>query len=66
VTRLMTAAYGDYVSGPRVIGPGVKERRCDVLTDIQDGTFALRFIADQDVGAPEFLALSAKGEGNPY
>jgi ketol-acid reductoisomerase len=37
----------------------------NVLTDIQDGTFAKRFIADQDAGAPEFLALRAKGEAHP-
>ncbi|MEY4349179.1 MAG: hypothetical protein RL719_476 [Actinomycetota bacterium] len=60
-----TAEYGDYISGPRVIGLEVKERMRDVLTDIQDGTFANRFIADQDAGAPEFLALRAKGEAHP-
>ncbi len=60
-----TAEYGDYISGPRVIGPEVKERMRDVLTDIQDGTFANRFITDQDAGAPEFLALRAKGEAHP-
>ena len=60
-----TAEYGDYISGPRVIGPDVKERMRDVLTDIQDGTFARRFIADQDAGAPEFQALRAKGEAHP-
>jgi len=60
-----TAEYGDYISGPRVIGPDVKARMRDVLTDIQDGTFANRFIADQDAGAPEFLALRAKGEAHP-
>ena len=60
-----TAEYGDYISGPRVIGPEVKEHMRDVLTDIQDGTFARRFIADQDAGAPEFNALRAKGEAHP-
>jgi len=60
-----TAEYGDYISGPRVIGPEVKERMREVLTDIQDGTFARRFIADQDAGAPEFEALRAKGEAHP-
>jgi ketol-acid reductoisomerase len=60
-----TAEYGDYISGPRVIGPEVKERMRDVLTDIQDGTFANRFITDQDAGAPEFNALRAKGEAHP-
>jgi len=60
-----TAEYGDYVSGPRVIDPHVKENMKAVLADIQSGAFAARFIADQDAGAPEFLALRAKGEAHP-
>jgi ketol-acid reductoisomerase len=57
-----TAEYGDYVSGPRVISPEVKENMKAVLGDIQSGAFAKRFIDDQDAGAPEFLALRKKGE----
>ena len=60
-----TAEYGDYVSGPRVIDPRVKENMKAVLTDIQNGAFAERFIADQDAGAPEFKALRQKGEQHP-
>jgi ketol-acid reductoisomerase len=60
-----TAEYGDYVSGPRVIDEHVKDNMRAVLKDIQDGTFAARFIADQDAGAPEFKALRAKGEAHP-
>ncbi len=60
-----TAEYGDYVSGPRVINADVKATMKDVLTDIQDGTFAARFIADQDAGAPEFTRLRAEGEQHP-
>ncbi|PJJ55252.1 ketol-acid reductoisomerase [Compostimonas suwonensis] len=60
-----TAEYGDYVSGPRVIDPHVKENMQAVLADIQSGAFAERFIADQDAGAPEFTALRAKGEQHP-
>ncbi|OJX81409.1 ketol-acid reductoisomerase [Leifsonia sp. 71-9] len=60
-----TAEYGDYVSGPRVIDPHVKENMQAVLADIQSGAFAERFIADQDAGAPEFLALRKKGEQHP-
>ena len=36
-----------------------------VLADIQSGAFAERFIADQDAGAPEFLALREKAAGHP-
>ncbi len=56
-----TAEYGDYVSGPRVIDPHVKENMKAVLGDIQNGAFAKRFIDDQDAGAPEFTRLREKG-----
>jgi len=36
-----------------------------VLADIQDGSFAERFIKDQDAGAPEFKALRASAEKHP-
>ena len=60
-----TAEYGDYVSGPRIIDDSVKQRMQDVLAEIKDGTFAQRFIDDQDAGAPEFKELRAKGEKHP-
>jgi ketol-acid reductoisomerase len=60
-----TAEYGDYVSGPRVIDPHVKENMKAVLADIQNGSFAKRFIDDQDAGAPEFKALREKGAQHP-
>jgi ketol-acid reductoisomerase len=60
-----TAEYGDYVSGPRVIDPHVKDNMKAVLADIQSGAFAKRFIDDQDAGAPEFKALREAGERHP-
>ena len=60
-----TAEYGDYVSGPRVITPDVKENMQAVLADIQNGAFAERFIADKDAGAPEFTEFREKGEAAP-
>ncbi|MEY4137095.1 MAG: hypothetical protein RL205_1223, partial [Actinomycetota bacterium] len=60
-----TAEYGDYVSGPRVIDPSVKENMKAVLADIQNGTFAERFVNDQLSGATEFKELRAKGEKHP-
>ena len=60
-----TAEYGDYISGPRVIDPHVKENMKKVLADVQSGAFAKRFIDDQDAGAPEFKSLRAKGEQHP-
>ena len=60
-----TAEYGDYISGPRVLDDRVKDNMRAVLKDVQNGSFAARFIADQDAGAPEFKALRAKGESHP-
>ena len=60
-----TAEYGDYVSGPRVIDAGVKERMKGILADIQSGAFADRFIADQDAGAKEFLELREQEAQHP-
>ena len=36
-----------------------------VLADIQDGTFARRFMEDQQAGGPEFKQLRAQGEAHP-
>ena len=60
-----TAEFGDYVSGPRVIDPHVKENMKAVLADIQSGAFAKRFVDDLESGAKEFSALRAKGESHP-
>ena len=46
-----TAEFGDYVSGPRVIDARVKENMQEVLKEVQDGTFAKRFMDDQANGA---------------
>jgi ketol-acid reductoisomerase len=59
-----TAEYGDYVSGPRVIDERVKDNMKAVLADIQSGSFAERFMNDQEAGGPEFAALRAKGEAH--
>jgi ketol-acid reductoisomerase len=60
-----TAEYGDYVSGPRVIDDHVKEAMKAVLTDVQNGAFAQRFIDDQDAGGPEFKKFREAGEQHP-
>jgi ketol-acid reductoisomerase len=60
-----TAEYGDYVSGPRVVDEHVKDNMRQILAEIKDGSFAQRFIDDQDAGGPEFTALREKGEQHP-
>jgi ketol-acid reductoisomerase len=59
-----TAEYGDYVSGPRVIGPQVRAAMEQVLKEIQDGSFAARWIAENEAGLPEFKKMREAGRGH--
>jgi ketol-acid reductoisomerase len=52
-----TAEFGDYVSGPRIIDDQVRHTMREVLGEIQDGTFATRWIAESESGAAEFKRL---------
>jgi len=52
-----TAEWGDYVSGPRVINDESRKAMKAILTEIQNGEFAKRFLADQNSGRKEFLAF---------
>ncbi|MFD1484749.1 ketol-acid reductoisomerase [Lacticaseibacillus baoqingensis] len=52
-----TSEYGAYIVGPKVIGPESKKAMEDALKDIQDGTFAKRFMADYRAGFPELKKL---------
>ncbi|HEX8713355.1 MAG TPA: ketol-acid reductoisomerase [Terracidiphilus sp.] len=52
-----TAEFGDYVSGPRVINEESRKAMKQILKEIQDGTFAKRFLADQAGGRKEFQAF---------
>lgn len=45
-----TAKYGDFVSGPRVINAETKQRMKEVLTDIQNGSFAHDWIVENQAG----------------
>jgi ketol-acid reductoisomerase len=54
-----TAEYGDYVSGPRIIDERVRETMQQVLAEIQDGSFANRWIEENETGRQEFERLRA-------
>jgi len=52
-----TAEYGEYVSGSRIIpAEETKARMREVLTDVQDGTFARNWIKEHKAGRPLFNA----------
>jgi ketol-acid reductoisomerase len=56
-----TAEYGDYVSGPRIINAGVRAEMKKVLGEIQDGTFAAAWIAENEAGQPNFKKMRERG-----
>ncbi|HPE30132.1 MAG TPA: ketol-acid reductoisomerase [Parvularculaceae bacterium] len=52
-----TAKYGDLVSGPRVVNSETKQRMKEVLTDIQNGTFARDWILENQAGKAHYQKL---------
>ncbi len=60
-----TAEFGDYVTGPRIITPAVKEEMKKVLAEIQDGTFTKALIDDDDAGRPRMNAYRKQGADHP-
>ncbi|MDP9433896.1 MAG: ketol-acid reductoisomerase [Actinomycetota bacterium] len=60
-----TAEFGDYVSGPRIITPAVKEEMKRVLAEIKDGTFTKRLIDDDENGGKELAEFRATGADHP-
>ena len=49
-----TAEYGDLTRGKRVIGPEVKEKMKQILTEIQTGQFADEWMAEAESGKVNF------------
>jgi ketol-acid reductoisomerase len=60
-----TAEYGDLTRGPRVINAAVKAEMKQILTEIQDGTFAQEWIAENRAGRPNFNQLRQTGKEHP-
>ena len=55
-----TAEFGGYIAGSQIIDAGTKERMKKVLTDIQDGSFVKKLIANVEGGNKELEAMRAK------
>jgi ketol-acid reductoisomerase len=60
-----TAQYGDLTRGPRVIDDMVRENLWEILSEIQDGTFAREWILENQAGRPVFNALKRKDREHP-
>lgn len=52
-----TAEYGDYVTGRRIINEDTRKEMKQVLTEIQDGTFATKWISENQAGMPQYWAM---------
>jgi ketol-acid reductoisomerase len=52
-----TAEWGDYTAGPKIVTDQTKATMKQLLTDIQSGEFARKWIAENDNGLPNFKAL---------
>ena len=52
-----TAEFGDYVSGPRIVDERARDEMRRILREIQDGTFATRWILENQAGRPSFTAM---------
>jgi len=52
-----TAEYGDYTAGPRIITEETKKEMKKILAEIQNGTFAKKWILENQANRPSFNAM---------
>jgi ketol-acid reductoisomerase len=55
-----TAEHGDYTGGPRIITDETRRAMKAILADIQDGTYAERWMAENRNGRPWFSEVRAR------
>ena len=62
-----TAEYGDYITGPKIVTAETKKAMKQILSDIQDGTFAKDFLLDMsDAGSQvHFKAMRKLASEHP-
>jgi len=59
-----TAEWGDYVSGPRVVNDETKATMEKILSEIQDGSFAKKWIKENEDGRPNFNKYKEAGKNH--
>jgi ketol-acid reductoisomerase len=55
-----TAEHGDYTGGPRIVTQETKTTMRKMLEEIQDGTYARAWIAENEQGRPHFNEIRAR------
>ncbi len=56
-----TAEFGDYMTSGRIVTADTKAAMKQVLTEIQDGTFAKKWLLENQCGRPQFNAMRKRG-----
>jgi len=51
-----TAEQGDYSAGPRIITQKTREEMRKILAEVRDGSFAKKWMEENEKGCPNFLA----------
>jgi len=59
-----TAEYGDYMSGKRIINENTRKEMKKILSEVQDGSFAKKWIEENEKGRPEFNTIREKKLGH--
>ena len=52
-----TAEWGDYMAGPRIVTAETKKAMKKLLEEIQDGSFAKKFIEENETGRHQFARI---------
>jgi ketol-acid reductoisomerase len=60
-----TAEWGDYVSGPRIVTAETKVEMKRILVEIQDGSFANKWMEEYDAGLPNYKKYVEEGHNHP-
>jgi ketol-acid reductoisomerase len=60
-----TAEHGDYIAGPRIVTAETKKAMQKLLDEIKDGTFATKWIAENENGRPQFNKTRAAEQEHP-
>jgi ketol-acid reductoisomerase len=55
-----TAEHGDYTAGPRIVTEETRKEMRKILSEIQEGTYARKWIDENAKGRPNFEAARAK------
>jgi ketol-acid reductoisomerase len=60
-----TAEYGDYTRGPRIVNEQTRAEMKKILSEIQSGEFARKWLDENRTGRKNFIAMREKAKDQP-